>query len=551
MAPRATKRPVTQDGNNEDRPDIKCDTCGRWVFLDETPFADVAAAADGGPFTCRLCDKLADLNTRLSMLANNRDAALHDKVEALEVRLEELAMKIHQLHCHQLYVDDKVQSPMDTSLVTAKRGSSQVSAEPTDAQLKVSTTDASSTCADRQDRPERLNALQPPEMCTLVSAMGDTEHGDKTPPTQRTEVEHNQRSRPATGEESAERRNSLPRLSLEPKAPPNGEQPPSGTQFSTGSKPHSPAQHGRKYRKQQPRGPRLTTSQQNIKGSSTWIRPDPEVERELILVGDGNVGRIADAVRKVANSTKAVGFLYSKKANTEKAMRYVTSYEKEGRSVQRQYIVHAGLTDAIRRDPDAVTRALSVTWAERTARLAVCSIPEVTTRGDEVRAAIITANAQLKRWCRKNKHRFINLTKGWSPEKLDSDGLQYSPEGIRFAMEKMSPIIQGFLGDRRKKRQMGSSQTPANPARPQTWCPQEQQHHGRVGAAHTDRDSREQMPAQPPQRLFQASMPIHTVPHWGTTSIFPWGPQLALPNMYGPAGEGIRQPMLLAYRIPQ
>ncbi|KAH7980824.1 hypothetical protein HPB49_019477 [Dermacentor silvarum] len=449
------------------------------------------------------------------MLANNRDAALHDKVEALEVRLEELAMKIHQLHCHQLYVggtiscvDDKVQSPMDTSLVTAKRESSQVSAEPTDAQLKVSTTDASSTCADRQDWPEMPNALQPPEMCTLVSAMGDAEHGDKTPPTQRTEFEHNQRSRPATGEESAERRSSLPRFSAktvgEPKAPPNGEQPPSGTQLSTGSKPRSPAQHGRKYRKQQPRGPRLTTSQQNIKGGSTWIRPDPEVERELILVGDGNVGRIADAVRKVANSTKAVGFLYSKKADTEKAMRYVTSYEKEGRPVQRQYIVH---------DPD-VTRALSVTWALRMARLAVCSIPEVTTRGGEVRAAIITANAQLKRWCRKNKHRFINLTKGWSPEKLDSDGLQYSPEGIRFAMEKMSPIIQGFLGDRHKKRQMGSSQTPANPARPQTWCPQQQQHHGRVGAAHTDRDSREQMPAQPPQRLFQASI-VFILSHTG------------------------------------
>ncbi|KAH7953084.1 hypothetical protein HPB49_004273 [Dermacentor silvarum] len=311
---------------------------------------------------CRLCDKLADLNTRLSMLANNRDAALYNKVEALEVKLEELAIKIHQLHCHQLYVggtiscvDDKVQSPMDTSLVTAKRGSSQVSAEPTDEQLKFSTTDASSTCADKQDRPEMPNALQPPEMCTLVSAMGDTEHGDKTPPTERTEFEHNQRSRPATGEELAERRSSLPRFSAkaveEPKAPPNGEQPPSGTQLSTVSKPHSPAQHGRKYRKQQPRPPRLTTSQQNIKGSSTWIRPDPEVERELILVSDGNVGRIADA-----------------------------------------------------------------------------------------------------------------------------------------------------------------------------------QHHGRVGAAHTDRHSREQTPAQPPQRLFQASMPIYTVPHWGTTSIIPLGSAASTPQ---------------------
>ncbi|KAH9361491.1 hypothetical protein HPB48_013197 [Haemaphysalis longicornis] len=47
---------------DERNPNVRCDSCGRWVFLDETPFEDLTSAAKGDPFVCAICFRLAALN---------------------------------------------------------------------------------------------------------------------------------------------------------------------------------------------------------------------------------------------------------------------------------------------------------------------------------------------------------------------------------------------------------------------------------------------------------------------------------------------------------
>ncbi|KAL1482970.1 hypothetical protein MTO96_033451, partial [Rhipicephalus appendiculatus] len=91
-----TRRAPTRRSKTEEHPEIQCDECGRWVFVDETPFSDVASATEGGPFTCKLCEKLADVNVRLTGLECHRDDMLHTKVEALEAL--ELTVRLQQLH---------------------------------------------------------------------------------------------------------------------------------------------------------------------------------------------------------------------------------------------------------------------------------------------------------------------------------------------------------------------------------------------------------------------------------------------------------------------
>ncbi|XP_037529401.1 uncharacterized protein LOC119406741 [Rhipicephalus sanguineus] len=61
-----------------------------------SPAAYVTSATQGGPFTCKLCEKLADVNVRLTGLEGHRDDAPRLKMEALEALVQELTVKLQQ-----------------------------------------------------------------------------------------------------------------------------------------------------------------------------------------------------------------------------------------------------------------------------------------------------------------------------------------------------------------------------------------------------------------------------------------------------------------------
>lgn len=73
----------------EDKPEIKCESCGRWVFLDETQFEDLPSAANDEPFTCTICIRFTALKARLETINVIReDCTMRLNQGAVEWRLE-------------------------------------------------------------------------------------------------------------------------------------------------------------------------------------------------------------------------------------------------------------------------------------------------------------------------------------------------------------------------------------------------------------------------------------------------------------------------------
>lgn len=80
--------------------------------------------------------------------------------------------------------------------------------------------------------------------------------------------------------------------------------------------------------------------------------------REVVIIGDNNVGLMAATVGEVVAEPNAVEIIYSRNTSMAEAVKYATEYQESARYVPRQYILHAGLQDVIRGNPDEMTSAL-------------------------------------------------------------------------------------------------------------------------------------------------------------------------------------------------
>ncbi|KAH9374635.1 hypothetical protein HPB48_018953 [Haemaphysalis longicornis] len=127
-----------------------------------------------------------------------------------------------------------------------------------------------------------------------------------------------------------------------------------------------------------------------------WVYPARNAAREVILVGDANVSKFGADAQKAIGAPGAVGLLYAKKATAATAIRYVKTYERKAKPICRIYVLHVGLVDVLLRAPEETVRNFEANWADRLGDLEVCSIPEITTRGGETRAAVVMANARLE-----------------------------------------------------------------------------------------------------------------------------------------------------------
>lgn len=68
MGRRATA--ATADDEQPEQPTVKCDACGRWAYLEETPFADLGKAEiENAPFTCRGCQRVKALEAQIAEYA--------------------------------------------------------------------------------------------------------------------------------------------------------------------------------------------------------------------------------------------------------------------------------------------------------------------------------------------------------------------------------------------------------------------------------------------------------------------------------------------------
>ncbi|KAH9365829.1 hypothetical protein HPB48_013365 [Haemaphysalis longicornis] len=161
-----------------------------------------------------------------------------------------------------------------------------------------------------------------------------------------------------------------------------------------------------------------------------WVFPARSAHREVLIVGDANVGKMATAILEAMDSPGAVGLLYGRKATTATAFKYIASYERRAKSIPRRYVVHVGLVDLLRRTPDEIVHSLNTSSANGVDDIVVCSIPEVATRA----------------------RRFIDLSRGWQDTMLEKDGL-YSLEGAGFVAAKIAQATLPFLGERWQNHQ--------------------------------------------------------------------------------------------------
>ncbi|KAH9378350.1 hypothetical protein HPB48_013587 [Haemaphysalis longicornis] len=199
-----------------------------------------------------------------------------------------------------------------------------------------------------------------------------------------------------------------------------------------------------------------------IRSGGNWVCPARSARKEVLIVGDANEGKMAAVVLHAMDSPGVVGLLYGKKATTATALKYIASYKRKARPIHRRYVLHVSLVEILRRTPEEIIHTLNASSADSVDGFAVCSIPDVATKGAGVRAAILLANASIKKWCRRTHHRFIDLSTGWQDTMLEKDGL-YSLEGASFVTAKISQATLPFLDKRwqnQRKPDAPRSETP-------------------------------------------------------------------------------------------
>ncbi|KAM7312073.1 uncharacterized protein ISCGN_008978 [Ixodes scapularis] len=155
----------------------------------------------------------------------------------------------------------------------------------------------------------------------------------------------------------------------------------------------------------EPRRTRVPTQPtQQKRAGSTPMRPPKGVKREVIVAGDGNVGRFASALVQEVGVKDSVEFLYQRAATVDQAHEAIREYEGQARKLPRKYVLHLGLNEVLQGTVEDLMAKLEETWKGRGAELVICSIPEVSSRGKEMQAG-----ARIRAMCVRIKARFLDM----------------------------------------------------------------------------------------------------------------------------------------------
>lgn len=414
-----------------DVPDVRCDTCGRWVFLDETPFDTREGAASGGAFVCSICTRLLPMESRMQ----RQDCLVEElqgKVTALEALVQKLTAKLRETEQTCVDVADDAESLPGGEMLPETLG---------------------------QEQPPPVSPLEPREGCEGIELTG-TANAPVTQPgtTERQGQAHvgmgaakpgggQQEGRHQRGEEEAPDGTQVP-LAVQHGHkqkpgliwPPGNNSSVSAPADSGGPSPLTQPGHATEKRgkRSQRKGPHVERN--------TDERPPLGTPKEVVVVGDENVGLVAATVVANVGSINAVEFIYGERTTLEEAIGYAAEYEKGAREVPRRFILHAGTHDILGGRPQEVVEVLEARWNGRPGSLVVCSVPEIAHRGGEVRAASILVNAKLKKWCKRTGSCFLDLSNMGKSQRLRKDGSTYATEYALEVGQAIGDIAARFLG---------------------------------------------------------------------------------------------------------
>lgn len=102
-------RKGSKTNTKDETPCVKCDSCGRWVYRDETPFLDLAEAKEVD-FKCTLCHTIEDLEEQLTSHHRHACETQRARIETLQKTLQAISKQLHHLQQH---LSQPLHSPSD------------------------------------------------------------------------------------------------------------------------------------------------------------------------------------------------------------------------------------------------------------------------------------------------------------------------------------------------------------------------------------------------------------------------------------------------------
>ncbi|KAG0413370.1 hypothetical protein HPB47_009476 [Ixodes persulcatus] len=207
-------------------------------------------------------------------------------------------------------------------------------------------------------------------------------------------------------------------------------------------------------------GEDTSTPAKSKASAKSVVRPPWGVKKEVLIVGDSNVGRFAPAFSERMGGGQNFDVLLNRKATVEIAHRMIADYEATARRIPRMYILHVGMQDLLQgQQPDDIVECLEKKWCFRQVALTVCSVPEVTSRGKETQAAAMMLNSRLRKMCKRIHAKYVDLSSNLVNDGfMEKDGLRYSNQGIHMVTGRLVGLANRFLGRQGKDRRMKALQ---------------------------------------------------------------------------------------------
>ncbi|KAH6926159.1 hypothetical protein HPB50_015387 [Hyalomma asiaticum] len=346
-----------------EEPMVQCDRCRRWAYLYETDFA-CTDTADVAPFTCNFCNVVESLETRLR--------ASEQEVETLGRVVR--AMK-DQLQAYQAKPDLSNGIPIEMPALQEPQEGTQLS------------------CSSPAD-PNTSTALQtPPKEDTLEVRQPEVEEENGQSPQKPQE----QGSAPKTTLQSNE--NALPGDYVADRATEaasgNEEQ---ASEASSTEKAGKKGQRTEAESKIAAANGRPNTNSQKARRQESK-KAAPDSTPEIRIIGDGNVPRIAGALRRIWDNTVHVEQRFERKATADRLQHLLRRHNDRKSRGTGLVVIHAGIQDVLNgSQPGDIAQAIRESVAPSTQRLVICSAPEVATRGKEMRAKACSSTPSLGRY---------------------------------------------------------------------------------------------------------------------------------------------------------
>ncbi|KAL3178507.1 hypothetical protein MRX96_038403 [Rhipicephalus microplus] len=148
----------------------------------------------------------------------------------------------------------------------------------------------------------------------------------------------------------------------------------------------------------------MKQERRHSKGYAKSAKASRNTHSQILLVGDGNVPRVARALQRQLGPKQNLQTCWTQHATVKCAQELlhqcIGEPQGEAGRCRRLVVLLVGATDAIRGTrPEDVVQVIRDSVALYAERLVICSVPEVTTRGKVTLARAITLNAQLRKMC--------------------------------------------------------------------------------------------------------------------------------------------------------